>query len=102
MIHNSDGMSKKCNSKSFFFFIFSPGFAPYFRMSDCIILFPTVDAVKQTAVASVINSYCYSSFLYLFLERPHERSNNGSRRDRPGGGSCKQTPIASWENQQTA
>ena len=35
MIHNSDGMSKKCNSKSLFFFIFfSPGFAPYFRMGD--------------------------------------------------------------------
>ena len=34
MIHNSDGMSKKCNSKSLFFFIFSPGFAPYFRMSE--------------------------------------------------------------------
>ena len=33
MIHSSDGMSKKCNSKSLFFFIFSPGFAPYFRMS---------------------------------------------------------------------
>ena len=33
MIHNSDGMSKKCNSKSLFFFIFCPGFAPYFRMS---------------------------------------------------------------------
>ena len=34
MIHNSDGMSKKCNSKSLFSSFFSPGFAPYFRMSD--------------------------------------------------------------------
>ena len=34
MIKNSDGMPKKCSSKSLFFFIFfSPGFAPYFRMS---------------------------------------------------------------------
>ena len=33
MIHNSDGMSEKCNSKSLFFFIFSPGFASCFRMS---------------------------------------------------------------------
>ena len=35
MIKNSDGMPKKCNSKSLFFlFFFSPGFAPYFRMSE--------------------------------------------------------------------
>ena len=39
MIHNSDGMSKKCNSISLFFFIFSPGFAPYFRMSDIVLQF---------------------------------------------------------------
>ena len=35
MIHSSDGMSKKCNSKSLFFFVFfSQAFAPYFRMSE--------------------------------------------------------------------
>ena len=40
MIHNSDGMSKKCNSKSLFFFIFfSHGFAPYIRMSVSAITF---------------------------------------------------------------
>ena len=35
MIHNSDGMSKKCISESFSSF-FSPGLAPYFRMSDTL------------------------------------------------------------------
>ena len=36
MIQISDGMPKKCDFKSLFFFIFfSPGFAPYFRMSVC-------------------------------------------------------------------
>ena len=35
MIHNSDGMSKKCNFKVYFSSFFSPGFAPYFIMSVC-------------------------------------------------------------------
>ena len=64
MIHNSDGMSKKCNSKSLFFFFFSPGFAPYFRMSDLRML---IDLLYMLYICIVFVRRICDLIMFVFV-----------------------------------
>ena len=55
----------------------------FFRINPVIIS-------RSLLFINIRKKRCITLPIFTTAKRPHERSNNGSRSDRPGGGSCKQ------------